>query len=77
MQQNVISTQEIVRTDKAVFIVLEYMEGGELTSYIEEGLSEEQVKFIFYQIVRALEYLHNQGIVHRDLKVLPYRLCFT
>lgn len=65
----VIAMKEIIETDKAVFIVLDYLKGGELTPYIERGLNEYQCKFLFYQMVLALEYLHKEGIIHRDLKV--------
>lgn len=62
--------KDVVETDEAVFIVLEYLEGGELTKYIENGLTEAQAKFLFYQIILGIEYLHNQGVIHRDLKVI-------
>lgn len=61
--------EEIVETKEAVFIILEYMEGGELSNVIKNGLSETQSKYLFYQMVLAVQYLHSQGITHRDLKV--------
>lgn len=64
----IIKVREIVETDDEVFIVLQYMRGGELTSRIRSMQSEQQVKFIFYQIAMAVGYLHLQGITHRDLK---------
>ena len=33
-----------------------------------EGLGEVVGKFFFTQLLDALSYIHNQGIVHRDIK---------
>lgn len=63
--------KDIEETPEEVFIVLEYMEGGELTNRILSTipLTEENIKFLFYQIVSAVEFLHSKGVTHRDLKV--------
>ncbi|XP_018561131.1 serine/threonine-protein kinase Chk2-like isoform X2 [Anoplophora glabripennis] len=66
----VVNMEEIVETDDTVFIVLEYIEGGELSARISllNLLTESNAKFLFYQIVLAVQYLHSQGVTHRDLK---------
>lgn len=62
--------EELWETEQEMFIVLEYLQGGELSSLISSKcLSESNVKFLFYQMVLAVEYLHSKGITHRDLKV--------
>ena len=52
---------------------MEYVEGGELFSFIGErgergGIPEIQVVHIFRQIIAALWYCHQINIFHRDLK---------
>jgi serine/threonine protein kinase len=54
------------------YIVMDlYGAGMDLFDYIElkeQGLTEEEVRFIFSQVVSAVGHLHNHGIVHRDIK---------
>ncbi|XP_026761817.2 ovarian-specific serine/threonine-protein kinase Lok [Galleria mellonella] len=66
----VISTEEVIDTCDAVYIVLELMQGGELFDRItsQTHLSEKLTRFLFRQMVLAVKYLHSQGITHRDLK---------
>ena len=61
----------IIDTNDAVFLVLEFMEGGELQERIQQNirLSENLTKFYFLQIFSAVEYLHSNNITHRDIKV--------
>ena len=60
------------QNDKAVYLVLEYVSGGELFDYIVKyngkGIGEDNAKIIFTQIANSVDYLHQRGIVHRDLK---------
>lgn len=60
-----------METEDEVFIVLDYMKGGELNNRILTAvpLTESNIKFLFYQIVLAVQFLHCKGIAHRDLKV--------
>ncbi|KDQ97283.1 serine/threonine-protein kinase Chk2 [Zootermopsis nevadensis] len=66
----IIRVEHIVDAPDAVYIILELMEGGELFDRIQcsKQLNESETKLIFYQIVQAIKYLHDNKITHRDLK---------
>ena len=50
---------------------MEYAGGGGVLKYVEEKekLGEVEARRIFVQIVNAMSYCHQRGIVHRDLKL--------
>lgn len=70
LQPCVIRMFEAINTPEHVYIVLEYMEGGELQSRVlQKGkLRESTAKLYIYQAAIAVAYLHECGITHRDLK---------
>lgn len=50
---------------------MEYAENGELFDYVQrkQRLSELETKSIMFQIFLAVDNMHANGIVHRDLKL--------
>eukprot|EP01055_Gregarina_sp_Pseudo9_P000043 Gregarina_sp_Pseudo_9__42@NODE_1029_length_1957_cov_10_850886_g965_i0_p1_GENE_NODE_1029_length_1957_cov_10_850886_g965_i0NODE_1029_length_1957_cov_10_850886_g965_i0_p1_ORF_typecomplete_len484_score59_52Pkinase/PF00069_25/5_7e76Pkinase_Tyr/PF07714_17/6e45Kinaselike/PF14531_6/1_6e17WaaY/PF06176_11/2_8e07Kdo/PF06293_14/1e06Kdo/PF06293_14/7_3e03Pkinase_fungal/PF17667_1/3_6e03Pkinase_fungal/PF17667_1/4_6e06RIO1/PF01163_22/8_3e05APH/PF01636_23/0_00033YukC/PF10140_9/0_051YrbLPhoP_reg/PF10707_9/0_12ActF len=56
--------------EKRLFMLMEYVNGGELFSHLrrEQRLPNEHAKFYAAEIVLAFEYLHELRIVYRDLK---------
>jgi p70 ribosomal S6 kinase len=58
------------QTGGKLYLILEYLSGGELFVHLErEGiLMEDAATFYLAEIVVALEHLHSQGIIYRDLK---------
>ena len=58
------------QTKEKLFIVMDFLAGGELFLRIgKEGIFlEDQAAFYLAEIILALEHLHNNDILHRDLK---------
>jgi protein-serine/threonine kinase len=55
---------------KKLYLVTEFMQGGELFFHIKRrtGFKEVSVKFYMSQIFLAIDYLHKNGYIYRDLK---------
>jgi protein-serine/threonine kinase len=53
-----------------LWVVMEYMEGGALTDVIDNNpvITEDQISTICLETCRGLEHLHQQSIIHRDIK---------
>ena len=68
--KNIIKLYEVMETPQKLYLIMEYCNGGELFNYIirKKHLSEKQSCKFFHEIIDALEYLHIQNIVHRDIK---------
>ena len=51
-------------------IVMEFAENGEMFGYLQKtGPFQEKIaRFYFKQLINTLEYIHSQGIAHRDIK---------
>ncbi|GFQ96025.1 hypothetical protein TNCT_390221 [Trichonephila clavata] len=62
----------VIESDRRISIIMEYAEGGDLHSAIlkQNGVPFEEHVVItwFIQICLALQYIHFQNILHRDLK---------
>eukprot|EP00250_Pteridium_aquilinum_P019973 c24649_g1_i1 orf=149-1618(-) len=67
---HVVRILEVMASKRNIYIVLEYVSGGELLDKIlEHGkLKEDEARRYFRQLICGVEYCHSRGVYHRDLK---------
>lgn len=67
---NVVRLFEVMASKTKVYIVLEFITGGELFDKIaKQGrLKEDEARKYFQQLTHAVDYCHSRGVFHRDLK---------
>ena len=66
---NIIRMHECIISPKYLYIINDYCPCGELYFNNKKPLNEYQLAFIFFQIFSALIYLHNNNIIHRNIKI--------
>lgn len=61
---------ETMQDTKGLYFLLEYIHGGELSTFLKSRLTleSEGIKFYLAEVIVALEQLHEMGVVYRDLK---------
>ena len=67
---NIVNIYDVGSEDGMHFIVMEYVEGITLKTYIEKKgqLSFKESASIAIQVARGIEAAHNKEIIHRDIK---------
>lgn len=70
---NIVKYIDAIRSDEYLNIVLEFVENGALSALLgklnRHGNVEEQLVAVYtLQILEGLKYLHQQGVIHRDIK---------
>lgn len=61
---------DFIVEDRVVYLILELAEGGSLFDYIRKHspLRQSEIKRIFGEILRAVDFIHSRGLLLRDIK---------
>lgn len=67
--ENIIKCLKIYRSNQYCFFIFEYSAIGDLFEYSEKYImSEKKIRPLMYDVSKALQYCHQIGIIHRDVK---------
>ena len=65
---NIVQVHDVGAHDNLLYLVMEYLPGGDLNLRLERGLRIAELIGVAKDIGRALDHAHAKGIVHRDIK---------
>ncbi|EAU85791.2 STE/STE11/cdc15 protein kinase [Coprinopsis cinerea okayama7 len=68
--ENIVKYKGFVKTREFLYIILEFCENGSLHNIIKKfgKFPENLVAVYISQVLEGLVYLHDQGVIHRDIK---------
>jgi serine/threonine protein kinase len=67
---NIVKVTDLIEDGDTVAFVMEFVEGETLKDFLDRRgpLQEKDIRAILLQMLDALAYVHEQGMVHRDVK---------
>ena len=68
--ENIVTIRSVMRADndRDLYITFDYME-SDLNQVIRAHILEDiHIRFIIYQLLKALKYIHSAELLHRDIK---------
>lgn len=69
--ENIVHAWHAFEDEENIYIVMELCSGGNLYKLLKKRgkMSESEAVAVIRQLLQALEYLHSNNIIHRDLKL--------
>jgi hypothetical protein len=68
---NIVRLLDHFENDTYLYIVMEYLSGGNLKNYLhgkDNKLTEKEAGKIVYAVAQGIKYMNSYGIIHRDIK---------
>lgn len=67
---NIIKIFDILYEKETIFAIMEYCRGGDLLQFINSNgpLHPFQIKYIFQDLLKSIQYIHNKNVSHGDIK---------
>uniref|UniRef100_A0A6G1SJH4 non-specific serine/threonine protein kinase n=1 Tax=Aceria tosichella TaxID=561515 RepID=A0A6G1SJH4_9ACAR len=66
---NVVNYLDSYLVDNQLWVVMEYLQGGSLTDIVvDTRMDEHQISTVCREVLQALEFLHRNQVIHRDIK---------
>eukprot|EP00347_Sterkiella_histriomuscorum_P008272 403345715 len=70
--KQIVQLYKVYESEKSIYLLLEYVNGGDLQNFIDKQLDEiipeNQLRPIMVELLRGLGQLHEKNIIHRDIK---------
>ena len=63
---NIVKLYEAYERRRHIYLVMDYCSGGDLT---DRHFNEAECALVLSKILSAVAYMHEKGVVHRDLKL--------
>ena len=70
--ENLLELYDVFETCERLYLVTEYIEGGTLYDYLRTAggqVAESIARKLTIDLAKGLQYLHERGVIHRDVKL--------